>query len=250
MRKKTANPDFWLPARWPAPANIHAGTTTRAGGTSPGAYATLNLAGHVNDDPRHVTHNRELLVTELDLPREPAWLRQVHGNKVVNIATDAVTTPADGAYANETGYVCAILTADCLPLLLCAASGREIAAVHIGWRGFSKNIIAAALGRFTTPPDQLMAWIGPYIHAKHYEVGMEVRIACLDAAPGADLAFGASRTGHWYADLGRLVRYQLEQQGVNYIHGGEYCTCEDAERFYSYRRDSVTGRTASLIWMA
>jgi YfiH family protein len=190
----------------------------------------MNLASHVDDNPEHVSQNRFLLRDQLSLPGEPFWLRQVHTNKQ--------------------DQICAVLTADCLPLLLCNTSGTEIAAIHIGWRGFSRNIITSALNAFSAEPQELMAWIGPYISARHYEVGAEVRTACLKIINDPEGAFIPGRPGHWFADMQSLVRQQLQSTGLQKLYGGENCTYSDYQHFYSYRRDGVTGRMASLIWMS
>lgn len=239
----------WIPADWPAPEHVHAGATTRIGGYSRGTYSSMNLACHVDDNPEHVSQNRILLRERLSLPDEPLWLQQIHSNKVINLATENINQPADGAHTNQQNQICVVLTADCLPLLLCNPAGTEIAAIHIGWRGFSSNIIGNALNAFSAKPQELMAWIGPCISANHYEVGEEVRAACLKIIndPGGALIPG--RPGHWFADIQRLVRHQLLSTGVQKFHGGEYCTYTDYQHFYSCRRDGITGRVASLIWM-
>lgn len=239
----------WIPADWPAPSNIHAGTTTRIGGYSHGVWSAMNLALHVGDNPEHVARNRAYIKEFLSLPAEPHWLEQTHSNKVINLTKDYTSRPADGAYTTTPHQVCVVLTADCLPLLLCNTAGKEIAAIHVGWRGFCANIITSALNTFSTMPGELMAWIGPCISAEHYEVGDEVRSACLQVVGDHGNAFSASRPGHWFADIQKLVRHQLSMAGVKQIYGGEYCTCTDDQHFYSYRRDGTTGRMASLIWM-
>ena len=249
MQERINKSPIWFPADWPAPVNIHAGTTTRVGGFSISPYSSLNLAGHVDDDPDNVSRNRQKVIYELNLPGEPVWLTQVHGNNVINISTGEITQQADGAYTNTSGHVCVVLTADCLPLLICDQGGKEAAAIHIGWRGYSKDIVSSALKMFTAKPEKLMAWIGPYIHSEYYEVGEEVRSACLNIAVDAAQTFQPAREGHWYANLDLLVRYQLEFLGLTNIYGGKYCTYRDANLFYSYRRDGNTGRVASMIWM-
>lgn len=239
----------WIPANWPAPENVHAGTTTRIGGYSHGNYATMNLANHVGDNADLVFQNRLFLREVLSLPGEPHWLEQMHSNKIVDISAGKTCRPADGAYSNQEDRVCGVLTADCLPLLLCNKDGTEIAAIHIGWRGFSQNIIKSALEVFSAKPRDLMAWIGPCISTRHYEVGEEVRTACLKITAKPGDAFSPGRPGHWFADIQKLVRHQLSEVGVKMIYGGEYCTYTDFRHFYSYRRDGITGRIASLIWM-
>ena len=239
----------WIPADWPVPEHVQAGTTTRIGGYSRGTYASMNLASHVDDNPDYVFQNRILIREQLSLPDEPLWLQQIHSNKVINLAKENVNQPADGAYTNKHNQICVVLTADCLPLLLCNTTGTEIAAIHIGWRGFSRNIITSALNAFTAKPQELMAWIGPYISAKHYEVGEEVRTACLKLINDTNTVFRPARPGHWFADMQGLVRQQLQTAGVHEIFGGDNCTYTDYQHFYSYRRDGITGRVASFIWM-
>lgn len=245
----TKNNIGWIEANWPAPAHVHAGTTTRLGGTSSASYDSFNLAEHVGDDRHKVNANRELLRRYLQLPANPVWLRQAHGNHVINARTAARNTTADGSYTDTAGIVCAVLTADCLPLLLCDTRGMEIAAIHIGWRSFSSNIIRNALAVFSVPPSELMAWLGPCISSNHYEVGNDVRDPCLERSTLFDIAFTPVRDGHWRADLARLAKLELEEHGLDNIYGGEYCTFAEKSLFYSYRREGTTGRMASLIWM-
>lgn len=240
---------IWLPADWPVPDNIHAGHTTRRGGISQSPYDSLNLAAHVGDDEKNVLHNRQLLINKLNLPAEPAWLEQIHGCRIIDPADAIKKRPADGACTMCAHHVCVVLTADCLPLLICDRNGHEIAAIHIGWRGYAKNIIAAAIKSFSQQPQNLLAWIGPCISAEHYEVGKEVRQACMVINNESSDAFTPSRKDHWFADIQLLVRLQLRRCGLDNIFGGEYCTYRDRELFYSYRRDGVTGRIASMIWM-
>jgi len=239
----------WLPATWNAPAHIHAGTTTRVGGFSSAPYDTFNLAGHVGDDPECVDQNRELLCKSLNLAGAPCWLLQEHGSRIINLDDSHATLRADGAFTTRSNQICAILTADCLPLLLCDRQGIQIAAVHIGWRGYSNNIIANAISKFSCHADNLLAWLGPSISAPNYEVGPEVRAACQQVTKNPEVGFTPARKNRWQADLAALVRFQLAACGVKNIHDGNYCNYTDAGRFFSYRRDSVTGRMASLIWM-
>lgn len=233
---------------WPAPAGIHACTTTRAGGVSAGPWASFNLAGHVQDDPAAVAENRRRLHSALRLPAEPLWLTQVHGTAIAS-ADNAPGCEADGSYADHSGAVCAVLTADCLPVLLCDRAGREVVAVHAGWRGLVNGVVEAALDRFKAKPRELLAWLGPAIGPAAFEVGEEVRQAFLADDPGAEAAFRNNRPGHWLADLYGLARLRLARRGVTAVYGGGLCTYGDAARFYSFRREPVTGRMASLIWI-
>ncbi|MBI4006186.1 MAG: peptidoglycan editing factor PgeF [Gammaproteobacteria bacterium] len=239
----------WIPAKCPVPDNVHAGTTTRMGGMSDPPYDTFNLAEHVGDNPKSISHNRELLRKQLNLPAEPRWLKQIHGNRVITAQTENLTVPADGIITDQANTVCVVLTADCLPLLLCDAQGTKVAAVHVGWRGFSKNIIANTIEMFSAKRKHIMAWMGPCISTSHYEVGAEVRDACLNVCAIAGQAFTPGRDDYWYADLHELVRCQLEYLGIENIYGGDYCTYSDSKLFFSHRRDGITGRMASLIWM-
>lgn len=242
-------PPEWIVPHWPAPARVHAVCTTRLGGVSRPPHDALNLADHVNDDPGAVAANRELLVQALSLPAAPAWLQQVHGTQVVDAA--GVTTPvaADAAYAREPNVVCAVLTADCLPVLLCDRAGRAVAAAHAGWRGLAAGVIERTVAALPAPGGELLAWLGPAIGAAAYVVGEEVRATFVGHDPEAAAAFRPAAGGGWHADLYRLARQRLQSHGVTAVHGGEFCTYQDAARFYSYRREGVTGRMAALIWL-
>jgi len=243
------NSKMWLQADWPAPANVHAGTSWRQGGISQGAYASLNLAMHVGDDAPAVIENRRLL----GLPTEPIWLKQVHGPGIVNAGKVAKkkteqVIEADAAYTDQAGVICAVLTADCLPLLLCDRAGSRVAAVHAGWRGLAAGIIERAVTALQLPADQLLVWLGPAIGPHAYEVGEEVREAFLRIDADARTAFRLSRPAHWWMDIYQLARHQLAQRGVTEVYGGDHCSWTEADHFYSYRRDGVTGRMASVIW--
>jgi YfiH family protein len=236
----------WIRAEWPAPHGIVAGTTTRRGGVSDGAHASMNLGAHVGDDPERVAENRRRFVAGCGLGAEPRWLNQVHGT-AVRIVGDAAPIDADAAIAREPGATVAVLTADCLPILLCAKDGGEIAAIHAGWRGLAGGVIAATISRMTTSPQQLLAWIGPAISQPAFEVGAEVRDAFIAADPGAESCFLGNHRGRWQADLCALARRQLGAMGVSAVHGGGFCTFADGERFFSYRRDGQCGRMATFI---
>lgn len=233
---------------WPAPPHVHAAATTRAGGVSQGPWAGLNLGAHVQDEPAAVSENRHRLSAALDLPKKPFWLTQVHGI-VIAAGDTAPVGEADGRYADCADTVCAVLTADCLPVLLCDRAGREVAAVHAGWRGLAGGVIEAALDRFAALPEELLAWLGPAIGPTAFEVGDEVRAAFMAQDPATTAAFQPTRPGHWLADLYALARLRLARRGVTAVYGGGFCTYSDAERFYSFRREPVTGRMASLIWL-
>jgi len=239
----------WLQADWPAPSWIRAGTTTRAAGRNSPPYTRLDLARHAGDDPARVNNHRARLARELALPGTPLWLRQVHSNRVIGSSEWQEETAAEGCFTGEQDVVCAVLSADCLPLLMCNRAGSRVVAAHAGWRGLCAGIVDKALAVFPDPPDDILVWIGPHIHARHYEVGEEVRHSCLLSFPGAEHAFTPGGVGRWFADLAALAQRGLRKQGVNRIYAAGSCTYEDATRFYSYRRDRITGRMASLIWM-
>jgi len=240
--------DFLWPD-WPAPSRVRAVSTTRICGVSQSPYASLNLGDHVGDAPGAVAENRARLRSVLSLPAEPCWLQQVHGNCAVDAAEQTWPCQADAAYTDQPGVVCAVLTADCLPLLLCDRAGTRVAAVHAGWRGLANGVIERALAGFATSGSELMAWLGPAIGPRAFEVGDEVRAEFVAHDAAAASAFQSARAGHWYADLYTLARQRLAACAVTAVYGGDCCTFTDAARFYSYRRDGSTGRMASLIWL-
>ena len=201
--------------------------------------------------PHAVTRNRALLRDAADLPAEPHWLEQVHGCGVCMLDTAAdAERCADAAVAFGPGRVCAVMTADCLPVLLCDRDGSAVAAVHAGWRGLADGALEAAVRRMGRPPARLLAWLGPAIGAEAFEVGDEVRARFCAGDPGARAAFRPSRAGGWLADLGLLARRRLGALGLTRIGGCGLCTFSEPARFFSYRRDGTTGRMASLIWLA
>jgi YfiH family protein len=241
----------YLRPDWPAPKNVCAVATTRSGGFSKGAYAGMNLAMHVGDDPQDVQRNRQQLVRLLGLPREPVWLEQVHGTAVCRLYGDsapgAVPPQADAAWTSEVGIVCCVMTADCLPILLCDPAGTRVGVVHAGWRGLAGGVIEAALAALGS--GKLIAWLGPAISQAAYEVGPEVRAACVARYPEAHAAFAMNASGRWQADLYTIARGALAQSGIDRVFGGDFCTRRDARRFFSHRRESPCGRMASLIWL-
>lgn len=233
---------------WDAPAAIAAVSTTRAGGVSAGPYASLNLGDHVGDDLAAVAENRRRLAEALDLPDEPVWLAQVHGTKVVEARPGAAPAEADAAISREPGVVCAVLTADCLPVLLASRGGDEVAAVHAGWRGLADGILDAALDAMSTPPAELLAWLGPAIAQPAFEVGGEVRERFIGRDPVNAAFFAPNDRDRWQADLAGLARRELEAAGAT-VSGGDFCTHDEAERFFSHRRDGKCGRHVTLIWL-
>lgn len=232
---------------WPAPACVRALMTTRAGGVSAGPYASFNLGLHVGDDPQAVAQNRRRLRAQL--PAEPLWLDQVHGTTVVEAAAAPACLPADAACTAQRHTVCAVQTADCLPVLLCDREGSRVAAAHAGWRGLVAGVLEATVHAMDVPPDRLIAWLGPAIGPQAFEVGEEVRAAFMEVEARAASAFVALGEGKWLADIFLLARQRLQRAGVTRVHGGTACTFSDAQRWFSYRRDKTTGRMAALIWI-
>ena len=236
---------------WPAPARVAALSTTRQGGVSRGAWHSFNLGEHCGDDAGAVQRNRALLGEHL--PAKPNWLQQVHGSEVVRHSgmTGSLQESrqvADGQVTTEAGAVCAILTADCLPVLFCNRHGTQVAAAHAGWRGLAAGVLQRTIGEMSGPASELLAWMGPAIGPAVYEVGDEVKAAFAQLEAEGANAFVA-RGERWLFDLYAMARHVLQRAGVGHISGGGFCTFSDDERFFSYRRDSVTGRMASLIWL-
>lgn len=250
---------MWILPDWPRPPNVRAVTTTREG-PSPSGFG-FNVGTRCGDEPGAVARNRTFIREVLRLPSEPCWLRQVHGTRVVTLDTppqrdesegDPIVErepEADAAVTRSTGVVLAIQTADCLPVLLGAEDGCEIAAAHAGWRGLSAGVLENTLAAMRTPPASVIAWLGPAIAAASYEVGEEVRDAFLSHGAAATSAFSATRPGHWTCDLYELARQRLRAAGVTCIAGGGFDTFKDP-RLHSYRRDGAgSGRMASLVWI-
>jgi YfiH family protein len=243
---------LWFAPQWPAPSGVRVVSTLRgepgAGGASQAPYGWFNLGSHVGDDPLAVAENRRILLREAELPAEPAWLAQVHGVTVADLDQSSSLGPADAAISRDSGKVCAILTADCLPIVFAADTGDAVAAAHAGWRGLAAGVIKSTVRAMGTRPERLIAWLGPAIGPAHFEVGAEVREAFLSVDPGSGDAFEANAGGRYMADLGMLARRQLEDLGINRIYGGGECTYARADRYFSHRRDGVTGRQATLVW--
>lgn len=237
----------FLEADWPAPHGIRAGTTLRSGGVSAPPFDSLNLGDRTDDTPADVAENRRRLRGDLALPAEPAWLYQVHGTRVVDAADPA--GEADASIGTRENAVCAVLTADCLPVLFCDAAASCWGAAHAGWRGLADGVLEATVAALPASADRLMAWLGPSIGAHNFEVGENVRAVFCDRYPQDARAFTPRATaGKYLADIYALARARLERAGVSAIYGGGLCTIDDAARFYSYRRSPQTGRMASLIW--
>lgn len=232
--------------QWPVPANVRAWVSTREGGCSNGPFAGLNLGDHVDDDPAAVGRNRALLMEQLGV--RPAWLQQVHGVEVASADAGTVAR-ADASWTCTPGLACAVLTADCLPVLFCDRAGTRVAAAHAGWRGLANGVLERTLAALDVPASEILAWLGPAIGPQAFEVGPEVRDAFVGEQSEAALAFAPSpRAGHYLADLYALAHLRLARAGVESVYGGGFCTWSDP-RFYSYRRAARTGRFASLIWL-
>lgn len=240
------NENFLAPD-WPAPVQVKALQTTRRGGVSGVPYDSFNLASHVGDAPLAVERNRMLLNTIL--PSEPVWLEQVHGTTVVNADAASCRPQADACIARHRAAVCVVMTADCLPVLLCDQRGSVVGAAHAGWKGLAGGVIEATVQAMQVAPQELMAWLGPAISQQAFEVGAEVRDAFVAVQPQAISAFVQGRDGKWLADLYQLARMRLNKLGVTKIYGGNFCTYSEPERFFSFRRDGVTGRMATFIWL-
>ncbi len=237
----------WILPDWPAPSRVQALSTTRIGGCSQPPWDSFNLGDHVGDAPACVANNRNSLRILAQLPSEPKWLEQVHGCQVVLEGQGG--RRADACFSARPGEVCAVMTADCLPVLLCNKDGSAIAAAHAGWRGLAAGVLEQTLHCFDQPASAIMVWLGPAIGPAAFEVGDEVREAFVDKQQQAETAFTPNGPGKWLADIYHLARQRLRAQGVEQIYGGGFCTYADDERFFSYRRDGRTGRMASLIWL-
>jgi len=265
---------------WPAPVNVKALQTTRGGGISAAPYDTLNLGSHIGDVPRAVAHNRQLLAPLM--PSEPVWLEQVHGTVVASadaadcrvrprrggaepsgagvaalhllpqtagFASNVSEVQADACIARHRGAVCVVMTADCLPLLLCDEAGTVVGAAHTGWKGLAAGVIEATVRAMDVAPHKLMAWLGPAIGQDHFEVGGEVRAAFMAHDVRAAEAF-IPHGEKFHADIYQLARLRLHTLGITRIFGGKYCTYHQQDKFFSYRRDGVTGRMGTFIWLA
>jgi YfiH family protein len=235
---------------WPAPARVRALVTTRAGGVSEGSYASLNLGLRCGDAPQAVAENRRRLAEQL--PSEPVWLRQVHGIAVAD--ADAARSKreepeADAAVARAPGTVCAVLVADCMPVLFTDGAGSVVAAAHAGWRGLAAGVLEATLDAMRVRPESVLAWLGPAIGPRVYEVGDEVRAAFLARDARAAQAFAPTRPGHWLLDLYLVARQRLAARGVERVYGGGFCTHTEAGRFFSFRRKAKSGRMAAAVWL-
>jgi polyphenol oxidase len=241
--------DSYLIPDWPAPPTVRAVSTLRSGGVSHAPFADFNVASHVGDDPEAVAKNRHRLREDFSLQYEPSWLDQVHGDVVVEAGLLSAPHRADASVSRSIGPACVILTADCLPVLFCSRSGDRVAAAHAGWRGLAAGILDNTVGSLGLPGGELIAWLGPAISQKAFEVGDDVRIAFMAKDAGTADAFVLNARGRWQCDLYALARRNLAMLGVHDVYGGEFCTFTQADRFFSYRREGRCGRMASLVWL-
>ncbi len=242
-------PSSWIIPDWPVPGHVRAVSTSREGGVSGGQFSTFNLSDGVGDTPQAVQANRKILARLLTLPSPPIWLRQVHGNEVIEARNLDADAAADGSMTALPNIVCAVTTADCLPVLFCCQSGSCIGAAHAGWRGLAAGVLDSMIEAMALPPDRLYAWLGPAIGPQKFEVGDEVRVLFSRQDPRNESAFTFTRNSRWHADIYQLARNRLYARGLTRVFGGGCCTYTNEDHFFSYRRDGVTGRMATLIWM-
>jgi YfiH family protein len=243
----TLNESNFIIPNWPAPANIKALQTTRTGGLSQDPYSSLNFGDHVGDDALTVARNRQLL--NPFVPTEPLWLKQTHSTIVVNAALTSCLPEADAAYSKQKNIVCAVMTADCLPILLCDKTGTTVAAIHAGWRGLLDGVVESTIKALEIAPQNLLAWLGPAIGPTAFEVGRDVYDGFIHQDAKSAQAFTVKNEPYkWLADIYLLARLRLQSLGVKQIYGGDYCTYTNEEKFFSFRRDGGTGRMATLIW--
>lgn len=242
-------PAAWLVPDWPAPPRVRAFVTTRAGGVSVGDYASMNLGGSSGDEEENVAHNRRIVRSHL--PGDPAYLAQVHGTHVVDLdqPREAGRPRADAAVTGRAGNVAVVLTADCMPVFLADRAGRRVAVAHAGWRGLAAGVVENALASLHADPRDVVAWLGPAIGPDAFEVGGEVKEAFEAGDPGAGAAFRPHQPGKFMADLYGLARRRLARAGVAHVHGGEFCTYRENDRFFSYRRVQRSGRMGAFIWI-
>ena len=239
-----------LTPEWDAPRAVRAAFTLRGGGVSLAPYDSLNVGAHVGDSPAAVAENRRRVCARLNLPAVPAWLEQVHGTRVADLdALHEARSAADAVLTRRPGQVCAVQVADCMPVLLAARDGSAVAVAHAGWRGLAAGVLEETVARLGFAGQELIAWLGPAISARHFEVGEEVRAAFLERDPRASGAFVPNARGRWQCDLAALARRRLATLGVTEVSGGTWCTHADPARFFSFRRDGRCGRMAALVWI-
>lgn len=240
----------FITPHWQAPNNVIALSTARKGGYSLAPYDSFNLGLHVGDEQHLVEKNRQLLIEQGNLPYYPKFLNQIHSTQVIELPNNDEIINADAAYTNQANQVCLVMTADCLPVLFTNFQGNEVAAAHAGWRGLCEGILENTVAKFSCPKNEIIAWLGPAISQRYFQVGQEVLNAFLAQDPHSHQAFSADKreNGKYFADLYQLARFRLKALGINKIFGGEFCTYSENDKFFSYRRDKQTGRMASLIW--
>lgn len=243
---------------WPAPAQVKSAISTRQGGVSQAPYDSLNLATHVGDKAEDVARNRELLKAALQLDNEPVWLNQTHSDKVVDASVYVAGDEADACYTSVANKPCAVLTADCLPILVCNKQGTWVQAIHAGWQGIGRRIIEASILAYPGQKTDLMAYLGPAIGEESFEVRSDVVEACTADLTSAQKKIFIKKCfkpiegkdGYFLGNLYELGRQRLHKCGVQAVFGGNFCTYKDSNRFFSYRRDKECGRMASLIWLS
>ena len=234
---------------WPLPPGVAACSSTRIGGISSGPYASLNLGAHCGDNLDDVEENRRRLFADARMPSAPVWLEQVHGEAVLRLRDEPYASKrADASWSDTPGLVCAVMTADCLPVLFCNQAGSEVAAAHAGWRGLCGGVLEQTVAHFKDRPENIMAWLGPAIGPQAFEVGNDVRDAFIAKDNSAERAFRPVGE-KYFADIYQLARQRLNNAGVTKIYGGDRCTFTEKREFFSYRRDRITGRMASFIWL-
>ncbi|MDF3054842.1 MAG: multi-copper polyphenol oxidoreductase, laccase [Gammaproteobacteria bacterium] len=243
--------NHYLTPHWPAPNNISAYTTLRFNGHSKPPFDSFNLSTREPADSQDALANRQQLKSELELTTDPFWISQTHGTHAIQAdACTEINPEADASYTSRPNTVCTVLTADCLPLLVCSKAGTEVAAIHAGWKGLQAGVIESTFSKLTTPPGECLVWLGPAIGPNAFEVGDDVRQLFLTVDAEAEQAFKMIRPNKWLCDIYTIARQRLAKIGVKNVYGGEHCTYSEADRFYSFRRDKgLTGRMASLIWI-
>lgn len=253
--------EHWITPTWPASPKVKAFTTVRKGGVSHKPFDSFNLGDHVGDDPTSVLANRKRLMSIANLPQEPCWISQVHGTEVLNLedyaslkqalsmqSLSTTTVPiADASISFKPLQVAVVLTADCLPILICDRKATRIAAVHAGWRGLAQGVIEATIAKLDCPSSELLIWLGPAIGPQAFEVGIDVKEAF--TMEGDEMAFKVLGFNKWKADLYALAKNRLQKLGISQIYGGEFCTFTDEDKFFSFRKQNPTGRQATLIWL-
>jgi YfiH family protein len=235
---------------WPSPDTIKALSTTRQGGFSLPPYNGFNLGIHVGDELDTVLKNRDYLVDIAQLPESPRWLNQIHGTRVIKSNAWQLNIDADAIVSKQKNHICTIMTADCLPLLMCNKKGDTVAAIHAGWRGLAAGIIEKTIAELHCAPQEILVWLGPAIGPNQFEVGFDVYQTFTQHSAKANQAFQQTDSTHYLADIYLLARQRLTALGINAIFGGDLCTASHKQHFFSYRRDDITGRMASVIWIS